>query len=41
MELIIKYLGVGRFEKDLRNCVVIIVVGNFLNLIEIIIFFFN
>ena len=41
MELIIKYLGVGRLEKDSRNLVVTIVVGNFSNLTEIIIPFFN
>ncbi|OSX56128.1 hypothetical protein POSPLADRAFT_1160921 [Postia placenta MAD-698-R-SB12] len=41
MELIIKYLGVGRLEKDSRNRVVTIVVGNFSNLTEIIIPFFN
>ena len=41
MELIIKYLGVGRLEKDSRNLVVTIAVGNFSNLTEIIIPFSN
>ena len=41
MELIIKYLGAGRLEKDSRKPVVYLVVGNFLDLTKKIIPFFN
>jgi hypothetical protein len=47
MELIIKYLGAGRLEKDYRgptkvgHPVVYLVVGNFLELTKVIIPFFN
>jgi hypothetical protein len=41
MELLIKYLGAGRLEKDSRNPIVHLVIGNFSNLTEIIIPFFN
>lgn len=41
MELIIKYLGVGRIEKDSRKPIVYLVIGNFSDLTKIIIPFFN
>jgi len=43
MELIIKYIGTGRLDKDNRkgNSTVNIVVGNFLDITEKIIPFFN
>jgi hypothetical protein len=41
MELIIKYLGAGRIEKDSRKPVIYLVVGKFLDLTKLIIPFFN
>jgi hypothetical protein len=41
MELIIKYLGAGRLEKDSRKPVVYLVVGNLLGLTQKIIPFFK
>ena len=41
MELIIKYLGAGRLEKDSRKPIVYLVVGNISDLTQIIIPFFN
>ena len=41
MELIIKYLGAGRLEKDYRKPIVYLVLGNFLELRKVIIPFFN
>lgn len=37
LELIIKFLGVGRLEKDIKNSVVNLVIGKFLDLNQIII----
>ena len=41
MELIIAYLGTGRLEKDLKKNKLNLVVGNFLDLNQKIIPFFN
>ena len=41
MELIIKYLGAGRLEKDLRGSVLHLVIGNFSILFKKIMPFFN
>jgi len=41
MELLIKYLGVGRLEKDSRHPVLSLVIGNFSDLNTKIIPFFN
>jgi len=41
MELLIKYLGAGRLEKHSRKPVVNLVIGNFSDLTQIIITFFN
>lgn len=41
MELLIQYLGAGRLEKDSRKNVLYLVIGNFLDLTQIIIPFFN
>lgn len=41
MELIILYLGVGRIEKDSRKPLIYLVIGNFSDIIQIIIPFFN
>jgi LAGLIDADG endonuclease len=41
MDLIIKYLGAGRLEKDSRKPLVYLVVGNFIDLTKKIIPFFN
>jgi LAGLIDADG endonuclease len=41
MELLIKYLGAGRLEKDSRNPALNLVIGNFSDLTKKIIPFFN
>jgi len=41
MELLIQYLGAGRLEKDSRKNVLYLVIGNFLDLTQIILPFFN
>lgn len=41
MELLIKYLGTGRIEKEFRSPAVYLVVGNFSDLFEKIISFFK